>query len=53
MRRPFLLAILGLVGAAVVFELDRDFSSTTVTSAPPNPGPQMQWYRSHTAAALS
>jgi len=50
MRRPFLLATLALVGAAAVLNSTATSASTTVTSAPPNPGRQMHWFRSHTAA---
>jgi len=50
MRRLLLLATLALVGAAAVFNSTVTSASTTVTYAPPNPGRQMQWFRSQTAA---
>ena len=50
MRRLFLLATLALVGTAAVFNSTSTSASTTVASAPPNPGRHMHWFRSHTAA---
>jgi subtilisin family serine protease len=52
MRRLILVATLVLVGVVAVFDSSSTATSatTTVASAPPNPGREMHWFRSHTAA---
>jgi subtilisin family serine protease len=51
-RRLFVLATLTLVGAVAVFNSDSTANSATTSaaSAPPNPGHQMHWIHSQTAA---
>ena len=52
MKRLFLLATLALVGVVAVFDSSSTATSatTTVASAPPNPGREMHWFRSHAVA---